>query len=457
MNAVIGVDIGSSGIKAVLYAPETGAVLNHARAPLDARVTKTPQGHFEEDPALIRDATFQLIREITDAAKNAGHHIEAIAFTGQMHGGLIVDEALQPVTSFITWQDKRGDEASLNDRTHVEDLREQYPDDPTGTGIHTGFLLSSLFWMARHGRLPDRGRYVLGIYEWITSVLIGRAVTDVSSASAWAMFDPVSKEWKSDLIRYADIPFEWLPVVAEPGEDIGEIVPRFAAELGLPLETRVHASIGDTQASYLGSGCTRDEVLLNFGTGSQSLWETTIPLATEGTDIRYLNKDTWVVTASTLAGGEAYRILADFYRETVREFAGRDVTPHEIYEAMNRMASTADSSSVVFDPIFAGSKFGGRGDVRASISGLMAMNFTPSNITRALVEGMIEEVARPYFIRKGQRQHDGLVGAGNAMRKNVSLRDAAERRFGLKLRLAEYEEEAAVGAALLAAGAQRIP
>ena len=450
MNAVVGVDIGSSGIKAALYTPETGVVLHHARVVLDARITKTLHGHFEEDSILIRDATLQLIREITDAARTAGHHIKAIAFTGQMHGGLVVDGKLQPLTNFITWQDKRGDEIASSGKRYVEELREQSPSDPTGTGIHTGFLLSSLYWMARNGQLPERGAYLLGIYDWITSLLVGRAVTDISSASAWGMFDPVSKEWKHDLIRFADIPFEWLPTVAEPGEDLGTIEAMIAVELGLGRDVRIHGSIGDTQASYLGSGCTRDEVLLNFGTGSQSLWETTLPLATDGTDIRYLRDNTWLVTASTLAGGEAYRILTEFYRETVREFAGREMTSQEVYEVMNRLASDSDKKSIVFDPLFAGSKFGGRGNDRASITGLTAANFKPAHITRALIEGMIEEVAAPYFLRKGRLQHSGLVGSGNAMRKNAALRDAAEKRFGLRLRLAEHEEEAAAGAAMLA-------
>ena len=84
MRTVVGVDIGSSSIKVVLFAPETNEVLHIDRQPLRSRITST---WFEEDPNIIRDQAFRSIGSVSSLAKASGHMIEAIAFTGQMHVG----------------------------------------------------------------------------------------------------------------------------------------------------------------------------------------------------------------------------------------------------------------------------------------------------------------------------------------------------------------------------------
>jgi len=467
MNVVIGLDIGSTAIKAVLYSQERNAVLHSHRSPLEARVSTRIPGHYEEDPVVIRESAFKVIRELALLAAARGDTITAIGLTGQMHGGLLADANLEPLSNFISWQDKRGDETAPSGRTYVEELNDFFPADPTGVGIHTGFLLASLHWLHSNTQFPSRTASILGIHDWIASLLIGRAVTDISSAAAWAMFDPISKRWRTDAIQFASVSLDWLPEVAEPGKDLGVIDTSVARSLGLPLDVHIHATIGDTQASYLGSRCAMDEVLLNFGTGSQSMWETATPIASDGTDIRYLQNDRWLVTAPTLAGGEAYRILAEFFRDAARAFANRELSLDETFEFMDRLALESTAEGISFDPIFAGSKFLGRDAARSSIAGLDATNFRVGPIIQALMEGMIEEVAAPYFVREGVQGPRGsgvpsvgsgqalarqLVGGGSGMRRNQALREAAEARFSLPLRVAECVEEAALGAALLACG-----
>src|ERR1035437_1455352 len=184
MSAVIGIDVGSSAIKGVLLDEDT--VLCTERTPIPTQLTTDPQ-HFEHDPIAVRDAAFDLIRLLSRRARDAGQGIRAIAFTGQMHGGLIVDDKLRPLTNFVTWQDKRG-------TSMLDELDRMFPHDPTGVGIHNGFLLATLSWWKTNGGFPAGSAHILGIYDGLTSLLAGRAVTDITSVAAWAMFDPVRKE-----------------------------------------------------------------------------------------------------------------------------------------------------------------------------------------------------------------------------------------------------------------------
>ena len=452
MNCNIGVDIGSSSIKAVLFSGEISEVLKAENRPTKSKVLSLPPGRFEENPNAIRTSVLDVLSILAKFAKEKNHKIKAIDFTGQMHGGLVVDENFNTLTNFITWQDKRGDELAQSGKTYVEELSEISAKDATGAGIHTGFLISKLYWFHRTNTADfSSGGKILGIYDWLTSILVHRAVTDISSAAAWGMYDPISMEWQSDLLDAASINIKMLPEIAEPGQDLGKIDQKIASELGLDAEIRIHASIGDTQAAYIGSECTQNEVLINIGTGSQSMWEmprTERMKASEGTDIRYLRDGRYLACAPTLAGGEAYRIAKDFFRETVRAFTGLEMNVEDIFAIMNRIAEESSSLGMTVDPIFQGSKF--RGDLeRGSISEITTENFRPGTLVRALIEGMIEEIARPYFAQNGYRNHVGLAGAGGAIRQNSALRHVAEKRFGLPLRVCRFDNEAAAGAAML--------
>jgi sedoheptulokinase len=453
MNCTIGVDIGSSSIKAVLFAPEIPKVLKSENRPLNSRVLSLPLGRFEENPISISDLVLEVLSVLAQYARENDHKIKAIALTGQMHGGLMVDEKLKPLKNFITWQDKRGDEIAASGKTFADELAEISVKDPTGAGIHTGFLITTMYWYHKTNTpIPSNENVkILGIYDWLTSILVGRAVTDISSAAAWGCYDPILLEWRSDLLAAASIDPQMLPEVAEPGAELGKIDKAISQEIGLDADVGIYGSIGDTQGAYLGSECKTDEVLINIGTGSQSMWEmprTAQMEATEGTDIRYLRDGRYIACAPTLAGGEAYRLVCDFFRETVRAFAGIEITDEDAFSTMNRIAQESSSHGLTFDPIFQGSKF--RGDLaRGAINGISVDNFHPGQLARALVEGMIEEVARPFFASGEKANRVGLVGAGGAIRRNSALRRVAEERFSVPLRLGRFDDEAAVGAAML--------
>jgi xylulokinase len=448
MKTVIGIDIGSSAIKASLFDLDGMNVLHSEHRALEARIVASPIGHFEENPNVIRTQVFDILRSIVQFATVETITIEAIALTGQMHGGLLVDSNLEPATDFITWQDKRGDKIEASGKSYVETLELSAPPDITSVGIRTGFLISTLYWLSLHHAIPPNSAYVLGVYDWLTSILVGKPVTDISSAAAWGMFDPITKTWHSELLGIANIPQSFLPEVAEPGSFIGTIRHSLADELGLLRNVHIHASIGDTQAAYLGSECALNEVLINFGTGSQSMWETSRLEATEGTDIRYLRNGRYLACAPTLAGGEAYLIAAHFFRDVVKEFSGNELSVKDALSVMDRLALESDSNGLTIDPIFRGSKFRPNTE-RGSITGVNSENFLPGCFVHALVEGMIEEIAVPYFTRTDNKMPAGIVGAGTALKRNAALRAAAEVRFGHTLRFGRFDEAASVGAAML--------
>ena len=90
---------------------------------------------------------------------------------------------------------------------------------------------------------------------------------------------------------------------------------------------------------------------------------------------------------------------------------------------------------------------------RACFEGLTAANFTPGNLARALLNGVVRELHEGYnrAVAFGAGERTTLVGSGNGLRLNPVLRGEMARQFGLPLVIGTLIEEAAVGAALCAA------
>jgi sugar (pentulose or hexulose) kinase len=425
----LGIDVGSSAIKGVLC--DANIVVRSERVPMPPRLDVGDPLKYEHDALQVRDACFELVQKLA-----SNQNIDAIAFTGQMHGGLVVDRDLDPLTNIVTWQDRR-------QNSKLQLLREALGDDPTGVGIHPGFLVATVAQIT----LPHGAAYVLGIYDWIASLLAGRVITDISSAAAWGMYDPIKKQWRDAVLACARIPTEMLPTVFEPGAFISTILSTTAQRLNVSSEIKLFAGTGDTQATYIGSGCDAGDLLLNFGTGSQSMWQTDRPEKSRGVDVRYLSMGRWLATSPTEAGGEAYRVFAEFVRDVVSEVAGNDLPLERIFQRLNDLGERSSAEGINFDPAFAGSKV--RHAAGGSIDGLSRQNFQIAPLTAALLDGMVHEIADPYFEREGNRTPNRLVGGGSAMRMNPALRKAAERLLGMAVELPAVDFEAAYGAAQL--------
>jgi sedoheptulokinase len=88
--------------------------------------------------------------------------------------------------------------------------------------------------------------------------------------------------------------------------------------------------------------------------------------------------------------------------------------------------------------------------LRGSIANLSEDNFTPEALTYGVLEGMVQELYDMYcLICEGTDiKAEALVASGNGLRLNVTLQEICSKKFGAKLTLAEYKEEAACGAAI---------
>jgi sugar (pentulose or hexulose) kinase len=92
-------------------------------------------------------------------------------------------------------------------------------------------------------------------------------------------------------------------------------------------------------------------------------------------------------------------------------------------------------------------------ELRATWSGMSPENFTPAHMSRALLEGMARAFRSGFDAISSHLPipPTRLIGAGNGMRENPLLTGLVADEFRLPLAVPSHREEAAFGAALLAA------
>ena len=204
----------------------------------------------------------------------------------------------------------------------------------------------------------------------------------------------------------------------------------------------VSVAIGDNQASVFSTLVNEGDILLNIGTGSQVSIISDTPVFGDNIETRPYFEGKYLVVGSALCGGRAYSLLKSFYQEILGY--AENVDDDKVYDIMNMMIKKADKCTLNVDTRFAGTRK--NADLSGSINGITTQNFTPSQLTVGVLDGMACELYEMYREMKAKR--NGIVASGNGIRKNSALVKVFEEKFGAKMKMPCHLEEASFGAAL---------
>ena len=448
----LGLDMGTTTITALVLDVDKGEVVTVQSVVNVCEVTS------EEDKSRGRsewdaEGMFHLALEVIRRVVEVGGSVDGVGVTGQMHGMLLVDGMGDSVGSFVGWQDRRGMDVFGGTTVvgHMQEVAKEWEAFERGCRPHPGYLGTTLFWLTQKGTLPE-GAMASFLPDWIVAQLTStRPVSDATNAAGSGLYDTVDGIWRRDLIEELGLSADWLPEVRVSGTKIGGVTAEVAEATGLVEGLPVCVACGDNQASFAGSvGDYQNSVLVNVGTGGQVSAYVSEVSGTAELEARPFMDGGFLLVGAGLVGGRSYAWLREFFRGIGQAFYG-GMGDEDLYEAMNRLAADVPKGSdgLVCDPLFTGTRR--EPDRRGVWSGVATANFTPGHMARALLEGLADQFATLYgeMERKGVGGRTRLVGAGNGIRKNVLLRAILEDRFGMKMQVPAYMEEAAFGAALM--------
>ncbi|CAG9261711.1 xylulokinase [Burkholderia diffusa] len=258
----IGLDLGTSGVKAVLL-DRDGVV--RASASRTLTVSRPRPRWSEQAPRDWWDAACGALAAVVDDARAADidpRDIDALGLTGQMHGATLLDAHRDVLRPAILWNDGRADAECAELERLVPALRAV-----TGNVAMPGFTAPKLLWVRRHE--PDvfaRIAHVLLPKDYLRYRLTGAFATDPSDAAGTLWLDVAKRDYDDTLLAACGLSRAQMPAVFEGNRVTGTLLPAVARALGL-REIPVVAGGGDNAAGAVGVGIVRPgDALLSLGT-----------------------------------------------------------------------------------------------------------------------------------------------------------------------------------------------
>ena len=212
---LLGLDVGTSGVKAILMA-EGGAIAASATIPLSL---STPQpGWAEQDPAAWWDASVAAIHAVRRACPDAS--IAAIGISGQMHSSVFLDKGGEVIRPALLWCDGRttAECAEITERVGGEARLRDLACNPA----LEGFTLPKVLWLRTHEpQAYARLATVMLPKDYIRFRLTGVLATDPSDASATLMYDTAHLRWSDEILAAVGVSRSILPDVGGSSEVLG--------------------------------------------------------------------------------------------------------------------------------------------------------------------------------------------------------------------------------------------
>lgn len=253
----IGLDLGTSGLKAVLI-NDGQAIVAEATAPLDA--LRPVPGWSEQAPADWLEAADVVMQAL--GAQTSLAAVRGIGLSGQMHGATLLDADDQVLRPCILWNDTRSatEAAELDADPKFRAL--------TGNIVFPGFTAPKLVWVARHELdIFAKIARVLLPKDYLRLWLTGEAVAEMSDAAGTSWLDVGKRDWSDDLLAATGMRRAQMPRLVEGSEVSGQIRDDLAARWGLPKGVVVAGGGGDNAASAVGVGVVKaGDAFVSLGT-----------------------------------------------------------------------------------------------------------------------------------------------------------------------------------------------
>jgi xylulokinase len=456
-GTLIGVDVGTSGLKAIAVDEESGKVLASAT---HGYPLATPRpGWAEQDPTDFERALGLALRELTAALGAGAGAVRAVGLTGQMHTAVLLDREGRPVRPAILWCDTRT-------TAECEAIRARLGDDGlrrlTGNRALEGFTLPKLLWLRAHEpEVYARADKVLMPKDFAGLLLTGELGADVSDASGTLAFDPGARRWSAEVLEAFGVPASLWPDAGDSPSILGRVTAAMASATGLPAGIPVARGAADNAAGAVGLGVVRPgRAMASIGTSGVVLAHAASYAVEERMRLHtfcHAVPGGYYAMGVMLAAGGALRWYRDVLCDGERMAAEiRRVDPYEI---ITDTASTArpGAGGLVFLPYLMGERTPHNDALaRGALVGLTART-TKAEISRAVLEGitfgLCDSLDLVREIDPGGAGEIRLTGGGARSR---FWRQMMADVFGAPVALTTSTEGPAFGAALLggvAAGA----
>ncbi len=448
--SLMGVDVGTTGVKAVIFR-ESGEILGQGYYEYPLIHPGLP-GWVELDSEQIWEATKAAIR---DAVAQAGNRdpVKAIAISSMGETVVPLDANGKPLMNAI---------ANLDTRPHAQAQRLEQTlgqwqvFSVTGHPIHPMYTVPKLMWLREERpQIFERVWKFLCVQDLISFWLGGEPVISWSMAARTMGFDVVRKVWSGKVLSAAGLTEAQLPRPSPSGEPIGTLRPSLAHELGLSPQVVIAVGGHDQPCGCLGAGVVREGLAMDaIGTVDCLTVVMAQPVLNE-TMLQnnfccypHVAEDLYVTVTWSWTGGILLRWYRDTFASEEKSVAARMGV--DVYDLIVAQVSKTPTNLFVL-PHFTPTTGTPWMDTQSKgvIAGL-TISTTRGEFVRALLEGVNYEIRLNLELLKeaGITVHEiRAIGGGAKSRFWLQLK---ANMFGVPVVSLHVSEAACFGAALAA-------
>lgn len=274
MRYMIGIDAGTSNVKAVLFDEEGNEVLVKSK---ESHTYHDKGEESEQDMEMVWENAKSCLKEVVAAGLAKKEEIAGIGVCGQGEGCWLIDAEGKPLQRAPLWCDGRATEI-VEKVTKENPEIGQYYYTSTGCRPLLGNQMILLRWMKDNRKeILDKADKVLFCKDWIRYHLtgkIGAELTDSATSLVDVQTEKISEKLleKMELSDYRKL----IPNPARSDEIAGSILDDLADEIGLMRGTPVIYGALDTSSTAVGLGTIHEgdvSVILGTTCGCQIVME----------------------------------------------------------------------------------------------------------------------------------------------------------------------------------------
>ena len=439
-DLILGIDIGNTVVKAVLFDMEGRQVARHG---VDGTTVKPAPGMVERPVSELWRNACEAISGCLKHAGVAAHRISAIGLAGHGNGLYLLDKAGAPLLGIQSLDSRAAQLASSLRDAHGAALYDICLQQPWPS--QTPVLLA---WLkANQPDIYARAGTLCFAKDIINLHLTGERASEVSDMSGAGLLRLPEARYDAELMGLYGLEdaMSLLPRLCQPTEIVGAVTQQASEATGLPAGIPVIAGYFDVIASALGSGAVgagAASIVLGSWSVNQvfsdaPLRDPRVFMATAFGPGQYSSMDNSATSAANL----------EWYVRTFVERGGHHDDP---FGLVNRLVG--QGAVAADDPMFHPFIYGGRNGAhqRGGFFGLAGWH-DEGHALRALFEGVCFE----------HRRHIGTLRAAGALISSVILSGGGTRSarwsqmmadsLGLPVALGQAEETGALGGAIAAA------
>jgi gluconokinase len=448
MKLYMGVDIGTSGVRAAIFDIEGNQLgLYHEEYPM---ICSEP-GMGELDPERVFNSLIKVVKLCIEKTRVQKNDISAISFSTQLFSLLAVDKDGKPLTNVFTWVDTRSIQ-------HAEIIKEKfdYIKMYNSTGCraqHPMYPVSKILWFK--STMPEvyqKTYKLITIKGYILYKFFNKYLIDITDASSTGCFNIHDFTWDKYIINEVlEIPENKLPKPVDCTYILTDMKKEYAEKMGINPSTPIVIGSGDGMLANVGCGVFDDTSMSStIGTSGALRIAVDKPLLDpkQRTWCYCFTRDTWVAGGAINNGGIVLKWLRNLHRAEYKneaEHAGLN----SIYQLFDIYASeiVPGSEGLIYLPFLTGERSPNwNASATGTIHGIQLIH-NKKHFIRAAMEAVIYRMFSVYEVLTGFSDNvKQVIANGGYTNSDIWLQIQADV-FDRDIAVAGVGEASAFGAA----------